>query len=66
MEIVRDSVFYSIPKAPKEGVRVKGACVLVLCFVWSGRWTRKMYRLTGGTVASSSCCPFLHTRTGLT
>ena len=32
MEIVRDSVFYSIPKSPKEGVRVKGKCVLVWCF----------------------------------
>ena len=37
MEIVRDSVFYSIPKSPKEGVRVKGKCVLVwyFCLVWS-------------------------------
>ncbi len=24
---MRGSVFYSIPKAPKEGVQVKGACV---------------------------------------
>lgn len=27
MEVVKDSVFYSIPKAPKEGVHVKGASI---------------------------------------
>lgn len=27
VEVVKDSVFYSIPKAPKEGVHVKGASI---------------------------------------
>lgn len=36
MEIVRDSVFYSIPKSPKEGVRVKGKCVRASVVFWCG------------------------------